>query len=273
MKSALFPLHFWMADVYSNAPIPAVVVSSMVLLKTGAYGMIRVVHHVFGTELLLQQGWQPVMLAVAAVTILYGSVCALTQSDLLRRLAYSGMAQMGYVYLGIFLLSPVALVGSIYHMMSHAVLKGTMLLCAGEIVDRTGKRDVGQLAGIGWQLPLTMTCFSLAALTVVGLPPLNVFISKWYLSVGALAAGQPLLVVLLLVSSILNAAYFFPIIVTAFFGGGEYRQNNPHYERLAWPTLMALFLLVAAGTLFALGPENWALHWAEVIAAAFWSDK
>ncbi|MCL5981242.1 MAG: hypothetical protein M1571_01740 [Firmicutes bacterium] len=273
LKSGLFPLHFWMADVYGNAPVPAVVLSSMVLLKTGAYGMTRIIHHVFGAELLLQQGWQQVLLSVAAFTILYGSVCAFSQRDLLRRLAYSSMAQLGYVYLGIFLLTPAALVGSIYHIMSHAVLKGTMLVCAGEIVDQTGKRNVDQMAGIGWQLPLTMASFSLAALTVVGLPPLNVFISKWYLSVGALAAGQPLLVVVLLVSSMLNAAYFLPMVVTAFFGGEERHQKSLRCERLSWSTLLALVLLVAAGVVFALTPDNWPLRWAEGIATAFWPGK
>ncbi|MBT9172287.1 MAG: Na(+)/H(+) antiporter subunit D [Syntrophomonadaceae bacterium] len=273
LKSAMFPLHFWMADVYANAPLPAVLLSSMVLLKTGAYGMIRLIHHVFGPEVLGQNGWQPALLALASFTILYGSVCAFAQRDLLRRLAYSGMAQLGYIYLGIFLLTPAALTGSIYHMMSHAVFKGLMLLCAGEILKQTGRRSVEQLFGVGRQLPLTMICFSLSALTVIGLPPFNVFFSKWYLGTGALAAGQPLLLVLLLVSSMLNAAYYLPIVIGSFFGVGEQPLGKLRCESFARPIFTVLALLAIANFAFALSPENWLLRCTEAVVSALYQGE
>lgn len=273
LKSGLFPLHFWMADVYGHAPLPAVLLSSMVLLKTGAYGMMRVVHHVFGLETLQRSGWQPVLLALASITILYGSACAFAQRDLLRRLAYSSMAQLGYVYLGVFLLTPAALVGSIYHTLAHAVLKGSMIICAGEILRRTGRRSVEQLAGVGRQLPLTMICFSLAALTVIGLPPLNVFFSKWYLSIGSLAAGQPQIVLLLLVSSMLNAAYFLPIAIGSFFNAGEQPLKKLRREQFAGPVFIVLLLLAAANFAFALAPENWLLRCAEAVVTALYHGK
>jgi multicomponent Na+:H+ antiporter subunit D len=270
MKAGMFPLHLWMADAYGQAPPPAVTLSSMIMLKTGAYGMIMVFHEVFGVELIRQEGWHMIILTLAVISILYGSCCAFAENDLLRRLAYSGVAQLGYILLGISLLTPQAFTGGIYHIMAHAMMKGTLLLCAGAILAKTGKRKISDLAGIGWQMPLTMICFSLAALTAVGLPPMNIFISKWYLSQGALEAGQPLLIVVLLVSSVLNAAYYLPIAIAAFFGE---RNRDLHatlsWDRLPWAMSLSIVVLAAGCIAFSLSSVNLPLLWARNIATGF----
>lgn len=270
MKAGMFPLHLWMADVYGQAPPPAVALSSMILLKTGAYGLIRVFHQVFGLELIRQEGWYQIVLLLAVVSILYGSLCAFAEQDLPRRLAYSGIAQLGYILFGIALLRPESLTGGVYHIMGHAMMKGTLLLSAGAILAKTGKRKVSDLAGIGWQMPLTMTCFALAALTAVGLPPANIFITKWYLSLGALSAGQPLLILVFLASSVLNAAYYLPIVFTAFFG----ENNRDMHAKLApdgLPLSMSLpmVVLLACCLVFSFMPQNVPLAWAKSIAAGF----
>lgn len=270
MKAGMVPLHLWMADAYSQAPPPAVALSSMVMLKTGAYGLMRVFHQVFGVEMIRAQGWNTVILGLAVVSILYGSFCAFADKDLLRRLAYSGIAQLGYIIFGIALLNPDGLTGSVFHILAHAFMKGTLLLCAGAILAKTGKRKIADLAGIGWEMPLTMGCFSLAALTAVGLPPMNVFVTKWQLSLGALAADQPLLILVLLASSVLNAAYYLPIAFTAFFG----EKNRDLHARLAWDglhwSMMLPVVILAVGCIaFSLTQNNVPFAWAQSIAAGF----
>jgi multicomponent Na+:H+ antiporter subunit D len=270
MKAGMVPLHIWMPDAYGSAPVPAATLSSMIMLKTGAYGMVRIVHHVFGTEFLGRVEWQSVILTLAVVSIIYGSVCAFAERDLMRRLAFSGVAQLGYILLGISLLTQDALTGSFYHIMAHAMMKGTLLLCAGAILVKTGKRNIGDLAGIGWQMPLTMSCFSLAALTAVGLPPMNIFISKWYLSLGILAADKPLLILVLLLSSMLNAAYYLPIAFTAFFG----ERNRDLHAAMRWDSLpaamsVAIVALTVGCLVFGLSPYNMPLEWAKSAAAGF----
>lgn len=270
MKAGMVPLHLWMADVYGQAPPPAVALSSMIMLKTGAYGMIRIFHNIFGMDLIQEQGWHAIILALSIISILYGSFCAFAERDLPRRLAYSGIAQLGYILFGISLLNTDALTGGIFHIMAHAMMKGTLLLCAGAIFAKTGKRRIADLAGIGWQMPLTMACFSLAAITAVGLPPMNVFVVKWYLSLGALAAGQPLLILFLLASSVLNAAYYLPIAFQAFFG----EKNRDLHAALVWdklplPMTLAIVVLAAGCVGFSLGQVNVPLQWAQSIAAGF----
>jgi multicomponent Na+:H+ antiporter subunit D len=270
MKAAMFPLHLWMADAYGTAPVPAATLSSMVMLKTGAYGLIRVYFNVFGTDMLKSYGWQEGILVLSVISVLYGSTCAFAERDLMRRLAFSGVAQLGYILLGASLLTPYALAGGIYHIMAHAMMKGTLLLCAGAILVKTGKRNISDLAGIGWQMPLTMTCFSLAALTAVGLPPMNIFISKWYLSLGILAVDRPLLIILLLVSSMLNAAYYLPISFMAFFGE---RNRDLHatlsFDRLPWAMTAGVVALTLGCLAFNLGAVNVPLTWARAAAGLF----
>ncbi|MBS3982257.1 MAG: monovalent cation/H+ antiporter subunit D family protein [Dethiobacter sp.] len=270
MKAGMVPLHFWLAAAYGQAPPPAAALSSVIMMKTGAYGMARIFHHVFGLEMLSRQGWDILILILALFTILYGSFCAFAERDLLRRLAYSSMAQLGYILFGLALLNYAALVGGFFHFLAHGLMKGTMLLCAGAIVSKTGKRKIADLAGIAWQMPLTMACFSLAALTAVGLPPMNVFVVKWYLSLGALSAGQPLLILFLLASSLLNAAYYLPIVFRAYFGA-ENRDLHASlvWDRLPWPMTVGMLLFAAGCIVFSLGPVNLPLELTKRIATGF----
>jgi multicomponent Na+:H+ antiporter subunit D len=270
MKAGMVPLHIWMADVYGQAPPPAVALSSMIMLKTGAYGLIRIFHQVFGPELIRSQGWHTILLVLAAVSILYGSLCAFAEKDLPRRLAYSGIAQLGYISFGIALLTRDAFIGSVFHIMAHALMKGTLLFCAGAILAKTGRRRIADLAGIGWQMPLTMCCFSLAALTAVGLPPMNIFVTKWFLSLGALEAGMPWLILILLASSVLNAAYYLPIAFTAFFGE---KNRDVHaalaWDGLPWPMALSMLILAVGCVGFSLARVHLPLSWVESIAAGF----
>lgn len=274
IKAAMFPLHLWMPDAYTFGPIPAAALSSGMLLKTGVYGITRIFYDIYGLELIKELHWNYVVLGLACITILYGSLNAVTQDDLHRRLAYSGIAQIGYILLGISLLTETAFIGNLYHIFAHAFMKGCLFLCAGAILIGTGKRKVSELGGIGLQMPLTMLAFTLAGVTSVGLPPFNIFVTKWYLGQGALEVGQPLFLVLLLVSSILNAAYYLPITITAFLGEkarGQHKVSRRVRIKEVPAALLVPVLLLACGS-FAfnvLTPQNWPLELARLVAQAF----
>ena len=142
---------------------------------------------------------------------------ALTQDNLKRRLAYSTVGQLSYIVLGVAMLTPSAMTGGVLHIAMHAFGKITLFLCAGAIYVASHKKYISQMDGLGRQMPITFGAFFLGALSIIGLPPLGGFISKWNLVIGAVEADQLPILFILLTSSLLNAAYFLPIIYRAFF--------------------------------------------------------
>jgi multicomponent Na+:H+ antiporter subunit D len=257
MKAGMFPLHVWLPDAHPVAPSPASALLSGIMLKTGAYGLLRVIFHVFSPDLLQEAGWMIILAVVAIITILLGSAVAITQDDLKRRLAYSSVGQMGYILLGMSIFTERALIGDIFHIFSHAFMKSTLFLAAGAIILKTGKRSIRELGGIGRLMPFTMLAFTLAALSMIGIPPLSGFLSKWTLSLGAMDAGLPYYVLILLVSSLLNGLYYLPIIITAFFGaepGHEHEQVK--ISEAPYKMLIPIAILAVSCLLFGLLPTN-----------------
>jgi multicomponent Na+:H+ antiporter subunit D len=257
MKAGMFPLHVWLPDAHPVAPSPASALLSGIMLKTGAYGLLRVIFHVFGIGLMRESGWAMILSVLAVITILLGSAVAITQDDLKRRLAYSSIGQMGYILLGMSLLTERALIGNIFHIFSHAFMKSTLFLAAGAIILKTGKRSIKELGGIGKQMPFTMFAFTLAALAMIGIPPFNGFLSKWTLSLGAMDAGAPFYVLVLLVSSLLNGLYYLPIIISAFFGAepGEGHELIK-IDEAPYKMLIPIAILAVSCLLFGLLPTN-----------------
>lgn len=257
VKTALFPLHFWMPDAYACAPLPAAILSSAIMLKTGAYGFLRVFGDIFGLGFWEGVSWNYYLLVLACFTILFGSLIAISQDDIIRRLAYSGIAQMGYVLLGMSLLSEMSMIGATFHFFAHAFMKGTLFLCAGVIIKGTGIRLISEMSGVGYRYPLTMFCFALASLTAVGIPPFNVFISKWYLFVGFMEQTMLIPIIILLISSFLNACYYFPIVINAFWKwrslegeGQEEKEAEADDLAAATSTVSSSPIQVTKGLLF-----------------------
>jgi len=228
VKSCIMPLHGWVPDAHPAAPSPASALLSGVILKVGVFGIIRVVFDVFGIKLLGDLGVALPMLLVASFTIIVGSIFAITQTDLKRRLAYSSVAQVSYIILGLFLLSPDGATGGLLQIAHHAFMKGTLFLCAGIIIHETGKRDIREMNGIGSKLPITMLAFSVAALGMIGTPLTCGFITKWELGLGSIQAHRPFFIAVLLLSALLNAVYFLPIIYIAFFKGDPMEKLLKH---------------------------------------------
>jgi len=269
IKSAMIPFHFWMPDAYASAPTPAAAISSAIMLKTGVLGLIRVIHDIYGLSFIQEAGWNNILMVLALAGMLYGSICAFAQDDLNRRLAYSGIAQVGYMMLGIALLTELAFIGTLYHVMAHAFMKGCMFLCAGVIYVNTGKTKISEMRGIGLQMPITMLAFTIASVSAVGVPPFNLFISKWHLGLGAYAAGMPWIIFLLLLSSILNASYYFPISINAFLGCRELKNIERQRLRLQPLRMIPVMVLALGAFAFTIMPVNWPLNLIRNIAQLF----
>ena len=212
VKAALVPLHVWLPRaMVAPAPVSALL-HAVAVVKAGAFGLVRLVQDVFGWDLASELGLAQALAIAASFTIIYGSLVALRQEDLKKRLAYSTVSQVSYIALGIAVGGPLATVGGMVHLVHQGVMKITMFFCAGTFATLLGVTRIDQLDGIAKRLPWSAAAFSVAALGMIGLPPLAGFISKWYLGAGAVASGQLWVVGVLVASTLLNAAYFLPIV-------------------------------------------------------------
>jgi len=225
LKAALFPLHVWLPDAHSTAPSPSSALLSGLVVKVYVVALVRLLYQVWGVELFSQSPGPTVLLLLSWLAMVLGSVFAIAQRDLKRMLAYSTVSQMGYIFLGLALASPNALAGGLLHIFNHALMKSCLFLAAGVLISRAGTRDIAAMAGIGRAMPLTTAAFTVAAMAMIGVPGTNGFISKWYLSLGALDLGRPVHVAVVIFSSLLNGVYYLPFVISAFFGAGHYEKR------------------------------------------------
>ena len=227
VKAALMPVHSWLPDAMV-APTPVSgLLHAVAVVKSGIFGIARVVLDVFGTETMAELGVALPLAAVAAITLLTASVIALRQDNLKRRLAYSTISQLSYIVLGLALLEGDALIGGLLHIPAHAFMKLTLFFCAGAIHVETHTDDISDMAGIGDRMPLTMAAFAVAAAGMAGIPLIAGFVSKWYIVIGALEGGGLVFAAALLVSGVLNIAYFWPIVYQAYFESPEGHDRKP----------------------------------------------
>ncbi len=216
IKMAVFPLHGWMPDAYTYAPPPVTMFIAAVMSKVSAYALLRVLFFVLPRTGAVETALS-VLSWVAAGGVLAGSVLALAQTDVRRMLAYSSVGQMGYVVLGLSIGNAAALTGALLHIMGHAVAKASLFGAVASLPRDTVQADIAGFAGASRRAPLTMAAFTLAALSLVGMPPTAGFFSKWYLLRGAIEADAWLFAAVLLVSSLLSAVYFFRVIERIYF--------------------------------------------------------
>lgn len=244
-KAAIMPFHAWLpAAMVAPTPVSALL-HAVAVVKVGVFCVARMITGVFGTDLLVSMGLSGIICSIAAFTILTSSLIALSQDGLKRRLAFSTIGQLSYIVLGVALLSKSGMTGGLLHIAMHAFGKITLFFCAGAIFVATGVRNISEMVGIGKRMPFTMAAFFVGTLSVIGLPPCGGFISKWFLVIGTVEAGQFAMLAVLLGSSLLNAAYFLPIVYRAFFCSPEEALfTGPMEEAPLW----CLFpLLLTAG--------------------------
>ncbi|MCW3135679.1 MAG: proton-conducting transporter membrane subunit [Canidatus Methanoxibalbensis ujae] len=227
MKSAWMPFHSWLPTAMI-APTPvSALLHAVAVVKAGAFGIVRTICFVFGTEAMNDSGLWIFTVSVASFTMIVASLFAIAQDNLKRRLAYSTISQLSYIIFGASLLWKEGVMGAMLHIPFHGYMKITLFLCAGAIAVITGKKNISEMAGIGRIIPVTMIAFTIGALGMCGLPPLCGFISKLFMCIGAWewsSSSYMLALALLLIiimSSFLDVLYFFPIIKTAFFEPAE----------------------------------------------------
>ena len=216
IKMAVFPLHGWMPDAYTYAPPPVTMFIAAVMSKVSAYALVRVIYFVLPRSGAIESALA-VLSWVAAGGVLAGSILALAQRDVRRMLAYSSVGQMGNVVLGLSLGNALALTGALLHIVGHAVAKGCLFGAVGSLPRQTVRAEIDGFAGASRRAPLTMAAFTVAAMSLVGMPPTAGFFSKWYLLRGALEADAWPFAIVLLLSSLLSAVYFFRVIERIYF--------------------------------------------------------
>lgn len=249
VKAALFPLHVWLPDAHGSAPTSSSAILSGLVVKVYIAVLLKLLYRVFPLDFVTTLPLQASLLVMATLGIFVGSIMAIRQTDIKKMLAYSTVAQIGYVFLGIGLFAERAMIGAILHVFNHAVMKSMLFLSAGLIIKYSGRRKIADLAGLGRIYPLPMIAFSFGALSMVGIPPFSGFISKWYLGLGALEAGQSFFLIVLLVSSFLNGLYYLPIVVASFF-----RKETVDVQKQPIPlsAQIALIILSVATIFFGL---------------------
>lgn len=252
IKMALLPLHLWLPDVYTHAPASSTALIAPIGTKVAAYVMIRLVYDVFpGAPLLAHIRVLDVLALCGALGIIWGSVMAIPQTNLKRMLAYSSVAQIGYIALGIGLGTANGFIGAILHILNHACMKACLFLVSANLEARgKGIRIDALNASLRHELPVTSACFTLAAISMIGLPPTAGFFSKWYLLLGSHEEGHWIFIAVILLSSLLNAVYFFRIIERMYLGGEDKPvaiQSAPGAALMTVPTAVLALGLLALG--------------------------
>ena len=257
VEAAIAPLHMWLPDAHPAAPSPMSALLSGIIIEVGSFAFIRL----FGGILTLPSYAilaQPILAAAAVATMFVGNLSALQQDDLKRLLAYSSIAQIGYILLGIATLTPQGFSASIFHIWNHALLKGTLFLLAGIVTFQIGTRSLTEMAGLGRKSPVLAALFALSALAMTGVPPFGLFWSELLIVLSSLAAGSIILdaaVVFMLLNLLISIAYYFRVIRTVAFAEPSSYLNGNGVAKIPKLLLIPCIILIALSLITGLYPN------------------
>ncbi len=245
-KAGLFPLHGWLSTAHPIAPAPASAILSGITTKAGVIAILRILYYVVGADLIAGSHVQIGLLALTLLTIFIGSMLAYREKIFKTRLAYSTVSQVSYILFALLLCNKIAFVGALLHALFHAMAKTSLFLSAGTVIHETGRHRVDELAGLGIPLKRTFVIFTVASLSLVGVPFFGGFISKWYIALGALE--YPLMgilgIAILLLSALLTAGYLLTISVSALLPTEACSLEPIHAPRsMTSPTLAVLTVI------------------------------
>jgi multicomponent Na+:H+ antiporter subunit D len=262
IKAAIFPFHIWLPDAHASAPSTSSAILSGIVVKVYVLVLVKVLFVVFGLEILQALNISLILMILASVGMIMGSVFAIAQKDIKRMLGYSSVAQIGYIVMGIGLLSSAGLSAAFFHIISHAFMKAALFLSVGIAIFYKHNRSIKGFEGLAYHMPVSLTVFSLAAFGMIGLPLTSGFISKLYLGLAVLDANKIFYLVIIVISGLLNVVYYFPIIIAAFL------KDNPEKMRVTTiehvPRLMLLPIIMLGAFILFLGVYPAAImHWIE----------
>ena len=249
LKLALFPLHVWLPNAYAYAPSAATAFLAATATKVAVYLMFRFLFSVFGIDITFANlPISEIFITLSLAAMFGASIVAIYQQNVKRMLAYSSVAQIGYITLGIGLANKMGMTGGIVHLFNHAMMKGALFMLLGAVVLRIGTVKLDALAGLGRRMPITMGAFVVAGLSIIGTPGTAGFISKWYLAVGALDKGWWWLVFLLVTSSLLSVIYIGRVVEVTWFR--PLCKESENATEMPLQMLIPALVLVAATVYF-----------------------
>ncbi len=249
LKLAMFPLHLWLPGAYSTAPSVVSAFLAATATKVAVYALLRFLFTVFGADFtydLMHVDYLFVPLAV--ISILFASLVAVFQSGLKRMLAYSSVAQIGYMLLGIGLANEHGLTATLLHLFNHALMKGALFLAVAMIFFRTGGSSMRYLAGLGQQMPWTMAAFVIGGLSLIGVPLTVGFISKWYLILASIERGWWPITAVILIASLIAVVYVWRVVEMAYFK--QRPADLPAVKEAPLGLLIPTWILVLANLWF-----------------------
>lgn len=247
-KSALFPFHNWLPDAHGSGTSTSSAILSGLVLKGYIVLFIKIIYRVYGLETVKALKVMPIVLVMGLVAMIMGSIFALLQKDTKKMIAYSSVAQIGYIFTGIGLGTTAGMVAAVFQIIAHAVTKSALFITAGSMIHSIDDYRISKLKGIGPLMPITMGVFTIGALSMIGIPPLVGFSSKWQLVEAMIGSSHIWLIVLITISSLLNTLYYLPIVTRAYFTK-EAQENKKTGKKLEgsfaslWP-IMALGVLI-----------------------------
>jgi len=249
VKMAVFPLHTWLPDAHSEAPTPISAMLSGIMIKCGAYGIGRILLTIFSLRMVQASDY---LLALSIVTMIYGGLMALAQTDIKRLLAYSSISQIGYIVFGFASVSELGVMGSLLHIVNHAICKSLLFMCAGSIIHQTGTRNIEKMSGLMAKMPITSLTSLIGIFSLSGAPPLNAFWSEWMIFAGGLASGKVGFAFVGVASTMVTAGYFLWFAWRVFFG--DVPKRLEHVTESPRILLIPIVILASASIIFGIWP-------------------
>ncbi len=247
VKMAIFPLHIWLPDAHTVAPMPVTIILAAAMLSMGTYGILRFPFALFPLENL--QPFAIWMMIAGLISEMYGALMALAEKDIKRIIAFSSVSQMGYIIFGLGSLTLRGMEGAIMHVVYHAIIKALLFMVVGIIVAVTSERDIQNISGLGFKYPILCVCAAIGVLGISGMPPLGIFNSEWMIFAGGFDSGVSIaLTIIVLIGSLLTVIYALRFFGNIFFGDRK-PESLPQKAPLALilPTLVITIFLIVEG--------------------------
>jgi len=268
VKMAVFPVHLWLPDAHTVAPMPVTIMLAAAMLSMGAYGILRFPLSIF-TRADMSAFALPMMIG-GVFSEVYGALMALAERDVKRIIAYSSVSQMGYILFGLGTLTADGITGATLHVVYHAIVKALLFMGAGWVIKSSGRRRIGELGGLAKQMPLAALCTGVGALAIAGMPPFCIFDSEWMIFSGGFHTAHTGLSVVTLLGSLLTVVYAAQLIIGIFFGS---LPEGLTTRRAHWAIVAPTALLAALALIEGVFPAmlfDWVVHELPLILGGRW---
>jgi len=258
VKMAIFPVHLWLPDAHTVAPMPVTIMLAAAMLSMGAYGILRFPMGIFSAADMAPFALP--MMVGGLFSEVYGALMALAEEDIKRIIAYSSVSQMGYILFGLGTLNAAGVVGATLHVIYHAIVKALLFMVVGLVIKSTGRRHIGELSGLGSRMPVVAICALIGALGISGMPPLGIFNSEWMIFSGGFRTQHIGVSVVTLFGSLLTVIYALWFAGRIFLGDPVEGMTVVSPSRVMVVTTVAVTVLLIVEGLFPAPLFAWAEH-------------